>query len=84
MQDFLVALIVTGCAVYATWVLMPAAWRRAIAGRALGLPLPQVVRLRLERLARRAPGCGCDGCDAPVAKTPGQAQPVRFVRKPHA
>ena len=84
MQDVLVALIVTGCTLYATWVLMPAAWRRALAGLASGLPLPQALRLRLEIIARRAPGCGCDGCDAPVPKPPGQAQPVRFVRKPHA
>jgi len=81
MQDLLVGLIVTGCAMYAAWVLMPAAWRRAAAGRALGLPLPPRLRTHLEHLARSAPGCGCDGCDTQI---PGKAQPVRFIRKPHA
>jgi hypothetical protein len=85
MQDLVVGLIVAGCAVYAAWVLMPASWRRAAAGRTLGLPLPAPLRTRFERLARSAPGCGCDGCDSPaVAGKPGEAQPVRFVRKPHA
>jgi hypothetical protein len=85
MQDFLVGLIVAGCAVYAAWTLMPASWRRTSAGRALGLPLPKALRARAERLTRSAPGCGCDGCDGPATpkKNPGDAQPVRFMRKPH-
>jgi len=84
MQNLLVGLIVAGCTVYAAWVLMPSAWRRAAAARALDMPLPARLRRHLERLARSSPGCGCNGCDAPVPKMPGQAQPVRFFRKPHA
>ena len=84
MQDLAVGLIVAGCAVYATWVLMPAAWRRATASRALSLPLPALVRIRLERLVRSAPGCGCDGCDASGPKKSAEAQPMRFIRKPNA
>jgi hypothetical protein len=84
MQHLLVGLIVTGCAVYAAWALMPAAWRRDLAGRLANLPLPGALRGRFQRLARSAPGCGCDGCDAgaPAGSTkPSGAQPIRFVRK---
>ena len=86
MQDFVVAVVVIGCALYAAWTLMPASWRRALAKRAAPLPLPARARSRLQRIAQSAPGCGCDGCDsgggAPAAKA-GEAQPIRFVRKPN-
>lgn len=64
MQSLLVALIVSACAGYALWVLMPAALRRAVA----------------RRLGREAPsGCGaCGGCGPQPAA--GTAQPIRVHR----
>lgn len=83
MQNLIVGIVVFGCAVYAVWTLMPAALRRAAAGRLAGLPLPAATRAKFRRLSQSAPGCGCDGCDngAPAAKKPGDAQPVQFIRK---
>ena len=53
LQTAISALIVAGCAGYATWALMPKAWRRSLARQVLGRePAPQ-------------PGCGgCGGCDS--------------------
>lgn len=84
MQDLIVGLIVASCAFYAAWTLMPAAWRRRLAARALHLPLPAPWHARLGKLARSAPGCGCDGCDAapPPGARPDGSRPVQFVRKP--
>ncbi|MET0349181.1 MAG: DUF6587 family protein [Rhizobacter sp.] len=89
MQDLLVGLIVAACAVYAAWVLMPASWRRRAAARLAGGPLPSALRARFQRLAKSAPGCGCDGCDAGTppgvpkkgAPVAGGEQPIQFVRK---
>lgn len=69
LQTVLTALIVLGAALYAAWVLMPAAWRRGLARR-LGRPAP----------AGGACG-GCDGCgDARPA--PGAPQVIRIQRRP--
>lgn len=81
LQNIVVGLIVAACALYATWALVPASWRRATAARLAGWPLPGPLRARFARLAQSAPGCGCNGCDTPAPKV-GGAQPVRFVRKP--
>ena len=91
MQGLIVSLIVTGCAGYAFWTLMPAAGRRLLAGAVLrfGLPLPAGWVQRLERATRAASGCGCDGCDkSPVnashAGTPVEPAPqqIRFHPRP--
>jgi hypothetical protein len=83
MQILVVALLVSGCAVYAAWTLMPAASRRGIATALLKLPLPQPVAGFMRRHARAASACGCDGCDrnvttVPAARLPEQAAPLVF------
>ena len=66
-QTIVVALLVTGCAVYATWTLLPAAARRALARSLSALPAPDRVRGWLRARAVATHSCGCDGCD----KAPG-------------
>jgi hypothetical protein len=63
LQSMIVAVLVTGCAAYAAWALMPAAARRALAGAMLRLPLPVALAARCRQAAATAPGCGCSGCD---------------------
>ena len=65
-QYLVVALIVIGCAVYASWTLMPAALRRRSATALAALPWPRTVAtlagrtggaghgLRLRRLRQRS------------------------------
>lgn len=83
MQDAIVGLIVTGCALYAAWTLMPASTRRSLAGQGAKLPLPARVRARLQARAVAAAGCGCNGCDqgGKPAAAPGAPRPVQFIRK---
>ena len=85
MQNLIVALIVIGCATYATWTLMPAASRRAI-GSALAklpLPLPQAFAAKMRKAATLSSGCGCDGCDHASAKAAAKApQVVAFHPRP--
>ena len=57
LQSLAVAAIVTAAAAYATWALMPARWRGAIA----------------RRLGWRAPAAGCGGCDSCAADAPPAA-----------
>ncbi|MFL6662850.1 MAG: DUF6587 family protein [Rhizobacter sp.] len=84
-QDIVVALIVAACTAYAAWTLMPSALRRALAGRALKLSLPEIVARPFRKALKPAGACGgCDDCGDKVqaAPRPG-AQPIRFHRKPH-
>ena len=83
MQALVVALLVSGCALYAAWTLMPAASRRGIATALSKLPLPQPVAGFMRRHATAPSGCGCDGCDrngsaTPEAKAKGLAAPLTF------
>jgi hypothetical protein len=81
-QTSIVALLVLGCALYATWTLMPAAVRRVLAQRMLRMPLPGPVATRLRRHAQAAGGCACDGCDhAPPPRDASQPQPIRLHRR---
>ena len=85
-QYLVVALVVLGCALSASWTLMPAALRRRCAGALAALPWPRAVAGWLARQAARAPGCGCDGCDRStlaVAKaSAGAPTPITFHRRP--
>jgi hypothetical protein len=84
MQELIVALIVAACSVYAVWVLMPSALRRALALRVQHWPWPAFLAGRVRRAALAPTGCGCDaGCGAKAAP-PAQAQPIRFHRRPGA
>ncbi|MDP1790379.1 MAG: hypothetical protein Q8L12_07355 [Methylibium sp.] len=85
MQPLVVVLLVALCSVYALWSLMPAAWRRPLAGWLLrvpgigqGGPLAGVLR----RAAAGPNACGCDGCDAkPAAPVRADAAvPIRIHR----
>ncbi len=74
MQSVLTAIIVGGSAGYASWALMPAAWRAAIHRRLGRAP---------------APVSGCSGCGGGCAAPPGAvAAPrtaiVRVHRRPKA
>ena len=76
LQTLVVALLVVGCAVYATWTLLPRAaarHRRAAAEAAAA----RRRRRFLRRHAAAASGCGCDGCDRNARPAAG----ARFLRK---
>jgi len=81
-QHLLVGLIVLGSLAYAGWTLMPAAWRRGLATRLLRWPALRSPAW-LQRAARPASGCGCEGCDAGTP-SPGTPQRIVIVRKPKA
>lgn len=77
MQDFLVALIVLACTLYAVWTLMPSSVRRPLAMRLVRWPWPQTLARHLQRAALAKTGCGCDGCDAKPA-----TQRIQIHRRP--
>ena len=71
LQMLIVASLVTWCAFYALWTLLPAAAKRKIATRLLERRLPEFVARVLRPHASATAGCGCDGCDrSPKAATP--------------
>jgi hypothetical protein len=81
-QTSIVVLLVLGCALYATWTLMPAAARRVVALRLLRMRLPDAVAARLRRHATSSGGCACDGCDrAAPPRAAMQPQPIRLHRR---
>ena len=82
MQTLIVALLVTGCAIYAAWTLMPAAARRAVALALLKLPLPDGVAAKMRRAATASSGCGCDGCDRAPKKAPPGSPADRGASQP--
>lgn len=80
MQSLLVALIVAGCAVYASWTLMPARLRRRLAQGLRAWPLLGRLQAVQRAAGPAAGGCGCSGCDAPPPDAPKPVQIVRRVR----
>ena len=85
MQTLITALLVAGCAGYATWTLMPATLRRRIANAALAYPMPDLLARRLRRFAAAPSGCGCDGCDRSPKTSPPDGSggtPITFHRRP--
>ena len=82
IQTSIVAALVLGCAVYATWTLLPAAARRVLARQLLRMPWPAGVAARLRRHAQASGGCACDGCDrAATPRDSAQPQPIRLHRR---
>ena len=69
-QTVIAVVLVVACAVYATWTLLPAAARRAVALALLERRLPEFAARFFRRHAAAASGCGCDGCDRNVASPP--------------
>ena len=81
-QTSIVALLVLGCALYATWTLMPAAVRRALARQLSRMHFPAPLARRLRRHAQATGGCACDGCDhAAAPREANQPQPIRLHRR---
>jgi hypothetical protein len=77
MQSLIVVLLVFACSVYALWTLMPTSARRTLALGMLRIAhLPRRVEARLQKSARAASGCGCDGCDR-SEKNPAANAPAR-------
>ncbi len=75
MQSVLTAIIVGGSAGYASWALMPAAWRAAIHRKMGRTPAP----------VSGCGGCG-GGCAAPpsAAAAPPRTAIIRVHRRPKA
>ncbi|MEK8048618.1 hypothetical protein AACH10_00015 [Ideonella sp. DXS22W] len=75
LQSLAVTLIVTVALVYASWTLMPAAWRRALQQRLTGRVQPE---------AAGCGGCG-GGCTPPPqrsASAAAEAKPITLHRRP--
>ena len=82
-QLLVVGLLVSGCSLYATWVLMPTAARRFVAQQLLRLPLARTLKAPLARAAAASSGCDCSGCDKVVdMKRQGKVQPIHFHARP--
>jgi len=80
LQSLLVAVLVAGCLVYAGWSLAPRSLRRWLGQKLLPWPLPAWLKRPLLAATRMQGGCGCDGCDAPLAsEQSGQGAPVKTV-----
>jgi hypothetical protein len=77
-QNFIVALLVVGCFVYALWTLAPRSARNRLAKSLVKWPLPLRLQKRLQSDAQRQSGCGgCDGC---ASQSPAHSQcPTRAV-----
>jgi hypothetical protein len=69
LQSIVVALLVASCSVYALWIVMPGAARRALAVVMLRLPLPAPLARPFTKALRGGGGCGCAGCDAAPASS---------------
>jgi hypothetical protein len=96
-QNFVVALLVGCCFVYALWNMAPKASRSRLAVALLKLPVPHWLRKPLLAASRQQGGCGgCGGCGGPVnAKASADAsgvaksgagcqKPLTFVRGNYA
>ena len=85
-QYLVVALIVIGCAGYASWTLMPAALRRRSATALAAWPWPGAIARWLADQAAPGTGSGCDGCERSALALPkasaGAPTPITFHRHP--
>jgi len=81
-QSLVVAGLVAGCGIYATWTLSPKKLRSRLAQALLRLQPTGWLKDTLTRAANAQGGCGCTGCDrSPAAKSKsGKAsyQPLTF------
>ena len=85
-QYLVVAVIVIGCALFASWTLMPVALRRRCATALAALPWPGAVARWLAGQAAPATGSGCDSCERSTLAVPkasaGAPTPITFHRRP--
>lgn len=80
-QHLIVFSVVLACSVYALWVLMPSALRRALAARLVRLPLGSALHAVFQRAAKPSTGCDCSGCDAVVvAKRPVPIKVIQWTK----
>ena len=75
LQTLVALLLVVGCAVYATWTLLPAGGRRGIAIALLKRSLPGPAARFFRRHAAASAGSGCGGCDRNPASAPQTGRP---------
>ena len=71
-QILLTTAVVAACALYAGWVLMPAAARRWLVRGLLAAPLPKGLAGALTPYATAPTGCACDGCDRSASAKPAR------------
>ena len=72
-QILLTTVIVAACALYAAWVLMPAAARRWFVRGLLAASLPKALAEAISPYASAPTGCACDGCDRSALAKPKNA-----------
>ena len=75
LQTVLALVLVVGCAVYATWTLLPAGGRRGIATALLKRPLPGPAARFFQRHATATAGSGCGSCERNPQATPQAGRP---------
>ena len=75
LQTLVALLLVVGCAVYATWTLLPAGGRRGIAIALLKRRLPGPAARFFRRHAAASAGSGCGSCDRNPASVPQTGRP---------
>jgi ferrous iron transport protein B len=78
LQAWVVTMVVSVCLVYATWTLMPRAWRHAAAARLRRLP-----GLGRWRALQPKVQAGCGACDGACADAcaPEAVVPLKFHRR---
>lgn len=79
-QSLIAGGVVAACALYATWRLMPGAWKRGVARLASGLPLPAAVRRRLAADDLMEGGGGCSACGLASQRAKHGKAAIRFAR----
>jgi hypothetical protein len=83
MQSFLVFAIVAAAFAYASWILMPGALRRRLAG-VLAPLAPSGLRKKLEKVqsGMGQPGCStCKACATDAKAVPGTIKIVELRRR---
>ena len=80
-QDVFSTVLVAASFAYAAWSLMPALWRRKLAGAMLQWPLPAWARGRLSRVTAGG-ACQCDGCDQSSTSPAAEKKIIFMQRRP--
>ena len=83
-QVLLTTAIVAVCALYAAWMLMPAAARRWFVRGVLAAPLPKEFADAIAPYAIAPTGCACDGCDRSALAKPAAKEAKALGAGPSA
>lgn len=83
LQSLVVYALVACCAVYAAWVLSPAALKRFVANVLMARSRRLSTSRRLQALARQEGGCGtaCSGCADPARPSVAKPPKIWIVRR---